>query len=362
LVGRGHEVAVAAPIDVSETLREAGLPHFPFDRPHDDVMGPIWARLSEASDDHAKSMAIAAGEMFAGVNARAALPLLQEAISSFRPELIVRDSVEYASLVAAEVAQVRHVRVAVHSVSFEETFPPLVNAPIDALRTSAGLAADAGASLRAEAVFSSFPASVDVVPSSSRMQSPFRARVVEDAPSSAPVAWAPEGDPRPLVYITFGSLIGSIPRLRSVYVTALEAIAELPVRALLTTGTGLPADALGTIPPNVHVEAWVPQRNVLSRVAALVCHGGSGTFLGGLAAGLPMVVVGQGADQPHNGHLVAAAGAGIALSKPDASALRSAIRQALDAPELRQRAQRLASEIADMPTIASAVDVMLQMK
>jgi len=208
---------------------------------------------------------------------------------------------------------VRHARVAVHAVSFDEVFPPLVGAPVDALRTAAGLPPDDGASLRAEAVFSSFPASLDRVPDSSRMRAPLRARVVEAAPSVAPVAWAPVEDPRPLVYITFGTIIGSTPHLRSVYRTSLDAVADLPVRALLTTGRGL---ELGAIPDNVHVEEWTPQRDILPRVAALVCHGGAGTLLGGLAAGLPMVIVPMGADQPHNGRLVAAAGAGLTWSTP----------------------------------------------
>jgi UDP:flavonoid glycosyltransferase YjiC (YdhE family) len=100
---------------------------------------------------------------------------------------------------------------------------------------------------------------------------------------------------------------------------------------------------------------------VLPRVAALVCHGGSGTLLGGLAAGVPMVVVPQGADQPHNGRLIAAAGVGLTLPKPDAAALRAAVQRVLEVPELRQRARQLAEEIAGMPTIDDAVDVLLGM-
>ena len=193
-------------------------------------------------------MTIAASELFAGVNATAALPKLQATIREWRPDLVVRDSVEFGALVAAEAGGVRHARVAVHSVSFEEVLPALVGAPIDALRAAAGLPPDDGASLRAEAVFSSFPASLDRVPDGSRMQAPLRARVVEAAPSSAPAAWAPVEDPRPLVYITFGTIVGSTPHLRSVYRTSLDAVADLPVRALLTTGRGLEPGALGAIP------------------------------------------------------------------------------------------------------------------
>jgi UDP:flavonoid glycosyltransferase YjiC (YdhE family) len=45
LVARRHEVAVAAPEEVSKTVRDAGLPHLPFDHPGDDALAPIWARL-----------------------------------------------------------------------------------------------------------------------------------------------------------------------------------------------------------------------------------------------------------------------------------------------------------------------------
>jgi UDP-N-acetylglucosamine:LPS N-acetylglucosamine transferase len=317
--------------------------------------------LNAVADDEAAGIAIAAGEVFGGVNAITAVPKLQLAISTFGPQLIVRDSVEYGSLVAAELAKVRHARVAVHSISFEEVFPQHIVAPLDALRASLGLAPDAGASLSAERTFSSFPASLDSEPAGSRMRAPFRARVVDEAPSGTLSAWAQANDARPLVYITFGSIIGGIERFRSMYRMALDAVAELPVRALLTTGKGLEPAALGTIPPNVHVESWVPQRDVLPRAAALVCHGGSGTLLGGLAAGLPMVVAGVGADQPHNGRLVARAGAGVALTKPGADELRAAIQSVLETPSIRAQAQKLAAEIAAMPTIESAIDQLLEM-
>jgi UDP:flavonoid glycosyltransferase YjiC (YdhE family) len=357
LVARGHEVAVAAPESVAMTVREAGLTLLPFDHPGDEVLAPIWARLRGMSE--AEGMTVASCEIFAGVNARTALPKLRATIREWRPDLVVRESVEYGALVAAEAEGVRHARVAVHAVSFEEVFPPAVGAPVDALRAAAGLPPDDGASLRAEAVFSSFPASLDRVPDGSRMQAALRARAVEAAPSSAPAAWAPAEDPRPLVYITFGSIVGTTPHHRAVYRTALDAVADLPVRALLTTGRGLEPGVLGAIPANVHVEEWVPQRDVLPRVAALVCHGGSGTLLGGLAAGVPLVIVPMFADQPHNGRLVAAAGAGLTLIKPDAAALQAAVQRALEAPEVRREARRLAEEIAAMPAIDDDVDALL---
>jgi UDP:flavonoid glycosyltransferase YjiC (YdhE family) len=207
LIAREHEVLVAAPVEVSETLRGAGLAHAPFDHPGDDVLKPIWARLRGVTND--ELMAIAAREIFAGINARVALPNLRDTIRDWRPDLVVRESVEFAALVAAEAAGVAHARVAVHSVSFEESFPAHVDGPIDGLRAQAGLAPDAGASLRAEPVFSSFPASLDVETDVSPMRPPVRVRAVDAPPRSEMPACAPAGDPSPLVYVTFGTIVGS---------------------------------------------------------------------------------------------------------------------------------------------------------
>ena len=75
---------------------------------------------------------------------------------------------------------------------------------------------------------------------------------------------------------------------------------------LLTTGTDLD---LGAVPTNVHVERWVPQADVLAHASVVVGHGGSGTTLGALGAGQPLVVVPLFADQPNNAARVAIASA-----------------------------------------------------
>ncbi|HXU82927.1 MAG TPA: glycosyltransferase [Polyangia bacterium] len=352
LLHRGHQVLVAGPAELEGPVREAGLPHAPFGHPGDASLSPLWARLRGLSTEQANALAVR--EIFAGANAVAALPQLQETIRAFRPDLIVRDSVEFAALVAAQRAGVPHARVAVHMVSFEETIPPLVREPIDRLRQDAGLPPDEGASLGSEPVFTAFPASLDG-PAGESQRAPFRSRPRDDGPT-ADGTWA-TGDGRPLVYITFGTIAGGVQSAHAAYRAALDAVAELPVSALLTTGRGLPADALGTIPANVRVEPWVPQRDVLPHVAALVCHAGSGTLVGALGAGVPMVAVPLFADQPHNASRVEAVGAGLALSTRDSGALRTALQRVLGEPGFRGAARRLAEEIAALPPVDAAVDL-----
>jgi MGT family glycosyltransferase len=228
------------------------------------------------------------------------------------------------------------------------------------LRQQAGLPADQSRSLRAEPVFCWFPPSLDgSVDDGSQTRIPFRAQHSEQAPSTETPRWAPAHEQSPLVYITFGTIAGGTPEGMPAYRTALDAIAELPVRALFTTGRGVDAGAFGTIPANVHVEAFVPQRDVLPRATAVVCHGGSGTMLGALAAGLPMVVVPLFADQTHNAQRIAESGAGLAVPKPDAATLRAAIERVLAEASFRSNARRLAAEIAALPTAERAVAALI---
>ena len=95
-----------------------------------------------------------------------------------------------------------------------------------------------------------------------------------------------------LVYATFGS--GAAGHGYDPYRALLDAVAGLDVEVLLTTGAELD---LGQVPANVRVERSVPQPEALARAALVVCHGGSGTVLGALAAALPLIVMPMFADQ-----------------------------------------------------------------
>ncbi|MEV6488001.1 glycosyltransferase, partial [Actinoplanes sp. NPDC051633] len=70
-----------------------------------------------------------------------------------------------------------------------------------------------------------------------------------------------------------------------------------------------PADGL---PPNVRTTGRIPLDRVLPRAAAFVHHGGAGSVLGGLAAGVPQLVTPGAGDRRHNARLLAERGAGLA--------------------------------------------------
>ena len=141
---------------------------------------------------------------------------------------------------------------------------------------------------------------------------------------------------------------------------------------MLTTGHGFDRKLLGPLPEDVYVEPWVPPEHVFAHAAAVLCHGGSGTTYGALAAGLPIVFVPMFADQRTNARLIAVAGAGVVVdvgrkSEPgfrtievhDVPRIRRGVIEVLSQRTFRDGAQRVAKEIGGM---GSAKDCLIDLE
>jgi UDP:flavonoid glycosyltransferase YjiC (YdhE family) len=163
---------------------------------------------------------------------------------------------------------------------------------------------------------------------------------------------------RPYIYCTLGTFSNSN---GAVFRMLLEAVGSLDVDVLLTTGWGVGLDDLGAVPANVVVEEYVPQAQVLDRAALVVCHGGSGTMLASLGAGVPIVALPQGADQFVNAPWWERSGAVTVLQPPDldAAVLESSIASALDSSAMRSAAELIARDIAAMPSPSESADKLL---
>ena len=187
-------------------------------------------------------------------------------------------------------------------------------------------------------------------------------RFHEPSPPSTGTPFAGWGDPEaPLVYVTFGSVTGSLPPFAGAFREALDALAELDVRVLMTVGRTFDIAALGPVPANARVEQWLPQQAVLEQAAAMLGHGGFGTTMGALAAGVPQVVVPLFSfDQIVNGEHVAAVGAGLTVERGPTSVAQAAalVPGLLDDPAYTAAAQLMAEALRDLPPATEAVPVL----
>ncbi|WP_103351091.1 glycosyltransferase [Amycolatopsis sp. CA-128772] len=151
----------------------------------------------------------------------------------------------------------------------------------------------------------------------------------------------PGGFRRPLIYLTLGTAFGTPEVLEA----AIEGLATLGTHVVVATG----GVAVGPQPVHVTARPWVPQAAAISQADLVVHHGGSGTTLGALAAGVPQLVLPQGADQFANAEALLAAGAAVRLLPGELSA-DAVAEQARKASSCRDAARAIAAEIAAMPS------------
>ena len=150
----------------------------------------------------------------------------------------------------------------------------------------------------------------------------------------------------------------SIGYFPGVYRAAIESLAPLPVRVLVTTGRDADPSDLGPLPPHVHAERWVAQHDVMPHAAAMACHGGFGTVRAGLAAGVPLAVLPLFADQPHNAERVHALGAGLDVRDPARWERRA---DAAGGPGLRGASRRRRGRVRALPPVEEAARILREL-
>ena len=349
---RGHEVRVAAPLELADKIKSLGLIHVPVGRPTEEEKKVFFAKTDHLPPTERTPYLI--GGLFVGLLPSAAYPDLKMFADDFQPDLIVREAGEYSGALAAEVLGIPHARVSVsngHSMK-------MAFIPFDALRQENGLLPDNGASLRYARAFSAFPASMEPADADGADLPQYRV-ASSVAPTSAVTPDWVSKEGYPGVYITFGTVMGSSDEAKAIFRAVLDAVATMDVNVLMTTGPSMDVDALGQIPKNVILNDYVPQNDVFPHVSAVICHGGSGSVLGALAAGLPLLVTPIGADQPDNARAVEMTGAGLAVDTPDAGTIAAALKSILEEPAYSNAAADMATEIAAHNSIEAAVTEML---
>lgn len=360
-VRRGHDVVVVAPPSMADAVEHSGHRFWPGGDVREEKIAPIREQLPVAP--RRQAAVLANRELFGRLATAAMMPSMQRAFAAWQPDFVLREPCEYSSAVMAYRAGVAGAQVAVSLAGAEVGAIGLAAPVLEPLSTGVT------GWLRALPYLSRFPASFDPSP----FVTTIRYHDVRAPRSpSLPPWWEGLAD-APLVYVSFGTVLGYMSIARSVYRCVLEALRQVRARVLLTVGDHFDTTQLGEVASNVHVEEWVDQADVLPVADLVVCHGGSGTVLGALSAGVPLVIVPSFADQLINGRRVAEAGAGVlvvaggednddgtadgghyAVTGADALRIAEAVRVVLAGPSYRRGAQAVAAELAAYPSVEQA--------
>ena len=169
-----------------------------------------------------------------------------------------------------------------------------------------------------------------------------------------------DDDPRPLALVSFSTMPeqGSLAKFQN----AIDALAALPVRGVVTVGDSVDPAALQPA-DNVVVFATADHDDLMRRAALVVTHGGHGTFMRALKNGLPMVVIpGLAADQPVNAVAAQAWGVGRALpADAGAEAMRAAASEVLASPAFGEAARAISAQLAGVDGAEAAADEVEQL-
>jgi hypothetical protein len=342
---RGDELFVVVPPSLANEVDDLGVTHYLSDPPDPTKSKDLWRRAARLP--HAQAARLLDGEFFGRVSTEAMLETVESACDVFQPDLILREPCAYAGAVVAKRRGVAHAQVAISTARTEWSVIGLVASTLDDFEDGMEQV------LRETRYLSRLPTSLDPSP----FPHTLRYRGDEVPELAEPGRWSQGSGP--LIYLTFGSVAGGLGTARSAFGFAIEAVAGLDARVLVTTGRGFDRRLLADVPSNVFVESWVPQASVFPFASMVLCHGGSGTTYGALAAGLPIVFVPMFADQRTNARLITVAGAGVivevgsksepgfrAIEASDVPRIRAAVLEVLAKSSYPLAAQVIAEEIA----------------
>ena len=331
----GHDVTFAADTSFADRLPVRVVQSVPVGLTLSRVEEEAKAEIRDRDDPTAWPTAI-----FGIVGPRYTTPMLLEAWGGDdRPDLVVHEGSNAGAAVAAD-------RLGIPSFAFHlglvppEMFTGLLSRVLD---------------LPDEPVLDPRPPSL--IPPDAPRTIPIRSVAWGD-PSAACPAWLDEPGEGPTAFITLGTVaFGAVDVLRR---SVLEA-AQTCARVLVAVGPQGDPGLLGPMPEHVHLERFVDQAAVFDRVDLAIHHGGTGTVLAGLAAGVPQVLTPQGADQFMNAELLG--GRGIVAVVPNEApegAVAAAVAGLLGDEAVRGRVHAVRDEIAAMPSPEEVVGVLVE--
>jgi MGT family glycosyltransferase len=272
-----------------------------------------------------------------------------------RPDIVVRETTDFAGLLVAEILGVPHVTVGAGLFIDVAWWRRLLRGSLDRIRTSYSLPADPACARLYEHLyldlvppwFQQFPQSA---PSTHRF---FRVDQEPDARQAGP-RWLRQLT-TPTVYLTLGTVYNGE---RHVFATALRALGDEPVTVVCTIGRDQDPSSLDMdLPANAIVRRYIPQGLLLPHADVIVTHGGYNTLAGALRHDVLPVLIPLGADHPANAQRCLELGIGVVIEPHQLTeaAVREATLSLLDAPGRRRRLRRLRRTERGVPTLRRAV-------
>ena len=355
LIAAGHEVAFAASATFCRVVAAAGFRCFPvgFDFSFDDK-DAVFAHIRSALGLQTASFS-PVRDVFAGFLPPRIVPDLLAISRAWPFDVLVREPLEFGGCVAAEALGLPHATYgplfclwdrAWHAAPGEVAKPEL-----DGVRREHGLPPDPDlAMLHRHLSLACLPPAflgpqLTIPPTVEFVRPvPFDQLQGETLP-----AWVEDLPLRPIVHASLGTIFHRTP---GVFEAILTGLRDEPINLLLAVGRDQDPARFGPQPPHVRIERYFPHALLLPRCDVVITHGGYGSVMACLDAGVPMVVIPlAGGDQAGNAERCAALGVArvVAADQRTPEVIRAAVRDVLGDPRYRENARRLRDYIRALP-------------
>ena len=349
---RGHEIRYACQDGMIPTVRAAG---WEAESTGGKSLSEYAARRPLAGVDRVAEEQVMR-QFFADTVAKERAQQLGRLIETWRPDLVVRDEVDFGAALAAEAAGLPHAAIVVIAAG-RLTRPEIIGPPLTKLR--ADLALEPATTIES---LHHYLLLVPVPPSFRDPQEhlPVTARFVRpailDDQETLPCPRRTRTVPR--VYFTLGTIFPQ--ESGDLFQRVLAGLASLPIEVTVTVGEAITPAELGKQPPNVRIAPFLPLNETVSRSDLVVSHGGSGTVIAALALGVPQLIFPMGADQPDNADRCQVLNVGLTLDAVTAkpAEIADSAMNVLRDFTYRMACQQIAEEASSLPTTDHAVSLL----
>ncbi|MFF5262630.1 activator-dependent family glycosyltransferase [Actinomadura viridis] len=389
----GHQVRIACPPDLADEITSTGLTALPAGAPSGraekreqyrrwiEESDPTrlellhWHRKLRIGEPHPESLSYDRlhgllsvwGSVFQNIAPQELMDDLVLAARSWRPHLVVWDPMMFAGPVAARACGAAHARLLpgfdvvarlwrAHRSALERRPPRLREDPLE--EWLAVVARRYGGGFDEEMVLGQW--TLDPMPSSMRLPADVHYVPLRHVPYNGPAVvprWLrdPPGGPRVCLTAGVSHEETGAPGAFSTE-ALLDAVAEVDAQVVATLEEARPGTAR-RLPGNVRPAGFVPLNELLPTCAAIVHHGGFGTFQSALAHGVPQLILPDGMiDNELRADAVERSGAGLSLRRP--GQLAGGLARTLADPSFARAAGRLRDEQLAAPAPRELVPIL----